>query len=138
MMTNLLTVSLRDRLLHGELGRYVVAAAVNNLVGYGAFLAALHGIGTTAQLANVIAYAVGLQMAFLLNRFFVFKDSRINLGTGVRFLLAFAISFGLNQLVLLAAIHWLGAPPELAQLVAMAAYAAAFYLFNKYLVWDRT
>lgn len=136
MTTNSIdTHSIRTRICNSELGRYVIAGLINNVVGYGAFLIALYLLQTNPQIANLIAYAAGLQVAFFLNRFYVFKESKITAGSGLRFLLAFAIAFGLNQVGLLALIKLCDMPPEIAQLFAMAFYMGIFYLLNKYLVW---
>lgn len=136
MTTDTNTRPLSSKLRNSELVRYIVAGLVNNVVGYGAFLVALKLLQTSAQVANVIAYAVGLQAAFLLNRFYVFKGSTISTRTGIRFLVAFALAFGINQLVLLALVQGSEIAPEIAQLFAMASYMGIFYLLNKYLVWN--
>jgi putative flippase GtrA len=128
--------SLFGKLGASELVRYLIAGVANNVVGYGAFLVALKWLQLPAQVSNAVAYAVGLQVAFLLNRFFVFRGSSINARTSMRFLVAFAVSFGINQGALLALTEGIGMAPEIAQLFAMAVYMAVFYLLNKYLVWS--
>ena len=119
----------------GELLRYGVAGAVNSLVGYGVFILALDGLALQPQWANAVGYAIGLCMAFVLNRYFVFAGARFSWNAAMRFLLCFGVAFAVNQLVLAGLLHAGLAGPRIAQLFAMAAYTVVFYVLNKHVVW---
>lgn len=125
------------RLALGELTRYVGAGVVNSLVGYGVFLLMLHGAGLGPAGSNAVSYAVGLMVAYFMNLRFVFKTASHSGGAVARFLAGFALAYGLNLAVLHAAITFLKLAPELAQLLAMAAYTLSFYAINKFFVWRR-
>lgn len=118
-----------------ELLRYGVAGALNSLVGYGVFILALDWFALAPQLANASSYAVGLCMAFVLNRYFVFSGARFSCAAAVRFLLCFGFAFAINQLVLVVLLSGGLAGPRIAQLFAMATYTVAFYALNKRVVW---
>jgi putative flippase GtrA len=119
-----------------ELIKYVVAGLVNTATGYGVFWVLLRWVGYSPELANTIGYIVALCVAFLLNRFFVFKGATVSVATVVRFFVAFASAFLLNQVVLFVLFRILSVRPEIAQIFSMSAYTAGFYLLNKYCVFN--
>jgi putative flippase GtrA len=118
-----------------ELVRYLIAGVVNSLTGYLVFLGALRLAGLDMAVANVLSYAAGLMVAFVLNRAFVFKDSVHTRAAALKFLAGFAVAFAVNSGVLHLAHGALGLRAELAQLCAMAAYTVTFYLINKHVVF---
>lgn len=118
-----------------ELLRYAVGGLLNSLVGYLAFLVALHVFSLSISASNVIAYAAGLTVAYMLNKNFVFQGRPHSMALVWKFLFGFAIAFGTNLLVLHGAGALLHLRAELAQLAAMAAYTVTFYLMSKYFVF---
>lgn len=118
-----------------ELLRYLLAGVLNTLVGYLVFLGALHLLSLDLAWSNVISYAVGLVVAFTLNKNFVFQGRQHDLSAAGRFAAGFAVSFAVNSAVLYIANTGLGIRAEIAQLLAMASYTVTFYLINKYLVF---
>ncbi len=119
-----------------EILRYATAGIINTLVGYGVFLLALRWIGLGPELSNAIGYGVGLCVAFTLNCLFVFKNTQLSLGAGIRFAIGFVFAFALNQAMLFYMMSVFKVIPEIAQIFAMATYTLIFYLINKYLVWS--
>lgn len=122
--------------ISNEIFRYVIAGGVNTLIGYGVFLVALWRADLSPELSNILGYSVGLSIAFVLNRFFVFKGVCFSLWSSVRFLTGFASAFLLNQAMLFFLVNFLKVAPEIAQIFAMTTYTLIFYLINKYLVWN--
>jgi putative flippase GtrA len=123
--------------MRAEFTRYVGAGLVNTAVGYLVFLAVLHLAHAPPLVANIASYAVGLCVAYLLNLVFVFRGARHS-GTALgRFLSGAALAWLINAAVLETGIRVLRLAPELAQLIAMAAYTVSFYLINRHLVWAR-
>jgi len=121
--------------MKAEFARYLVSGVVNTLAGYSAFLLALHGFGLGVFAANAASYVVGLAVAYALNLAFVFRGSRHSGGALARFLAGFAVAYSLNVAVLHVAHAVLGLRPEFAQIAAMVAYTASFYLINRCFVW---
>ena len=121
--------------MSAELLRYLAAGLCNTLAGYLVFLGVLHGLAWPVALANVISYAVGLLVAYVLNRTFVFRDAAHTPAALAKFLAGFAVAFGVNAAVLYAAHALLHVRAEVAQLAAMAAYTVTFYVINKYVVF---
>lgn len=119
-----------------EFVRYAIAGFVNTASGYGVFWILLRWVGCSPELANLICYIVALCVAFLLNRIYVFKGATVSAATVLRFFVAFAGAFILNQAVLFVLFRILSIRPEISQIFSMSAYTVGFYLLNKYYVFN--
>lgn len=118
-----------------EVLRYGIAGLINTALGYGIFLGVLAWTRLSPQQANAIGYGVGLSVAFLLNRYYVFAHARLSFEAALRFVVCFMIAFALNELVLTLLLRAWHMRSEIAQLFAMATYIIAFYMLNKHVVW---
>lgn len=120
-----------------ELIKYLVAGFINTAIGYGVFLLLYRVLDYSPEIANTISYMGALCMAFILNRFFVFLHSPTPTTTSaIRFVVAFASAFLLNQAVLFLCIRILLSQPEMGQIFSMISYSVVFYLLNKYYVFS--
>ena len=115
--------------------KYLIAGLVNTLVGYGVFLLLLASSSMLPEVANAISYVIALVVAFILNKVFVFKSSVKNAVAIPKFIAAFAISFLVNQLVLILFYRLLNSPAAIAQIPAMVSYTIVFYVLNKHYVY---
>jgi putative flippase GtrA len=97
-VTALLTPARRDFLVSAL--RYGVAGVFNTLVGFSIIVALDVGLGVPAHLANAIGYAVGVCVAFVLSKVFVFKARNTTRSAPMRYVIAVAAAFALNQGVL--------------------------------------
>jgi putative flippase GtrA len=111
--------------------KYLFAA-----IGYGVFLLLVTLSPIDPAYANAIGYGAALCAAYFLNKTFIFNESRTSHSTAPKFIIAFAISFTLNQLVLFIAYRWIGISAGIAQLFAMSSYTVVFYLLNKKFVFN--
>jgi putative flippase GtrA len=118
--------------LNKEFFKFLIAGVMNTIVGYSAFVFFFLRVGIRPEVANAIAYAIALTLAYLLNKYFVFSKSKTNYRTVVRFLFSFVLAFGLNQLALNIMYRRLGIIPEISQLISMSVYTIAFYVLNKH------
>jgi len=116
--------------------RFLIVGVLNTLIGYGTFYLLFRYFQIQPYLANAIGYVVALAVAFSLSKDFVFEKS-YRAGMVTKFIFAFLLSFGLNQLVLFLLISNAYIIPELAQVVAMASYTLTFYFLNKHFVFGR-
>jgi putative flippase GtrA len=80
--------------------RYGVAGVANTLVGFGVIIGLELGLGVGAHLANAIGYAVGVLISFISSRFFVFRDRKAKARAPIRYGVAVAVAFAVNQGVL--------------------------------------
>ncbi len=110
--------------------RYGLAGVLNTVVGFGIIAILDLGLGVNRHLANLIGYAIGLVVAFTLNRRYVFNDRGDNRSAG-RFLIAFLAAFFANQLCLAAAAAVLPDEPG----YGAAAQAAGILTYSVLMFW---
>lgn len=122
--------------IENELVRFLLVGAFNTLIGYGVFYILFSCFQLSPYISNAFGYIAALIVAFVLSKHFVFR-STYRKGMVTKFILAFLMSFALNQLVLLMLIKYSQLTPEIAQILAMASYTLIFYILNKYLVFNR-
>jgi len=112
-----------------------MSGVLNTIVGF-AVIFLLLWLGMTATLANSGGYLVGLLLGFFTSKKFVFRSKGHFTTEGMRYLLAFAISFAINQLVLqimLNLFHW---NAGFAQLPATATFTILMYLLTRWFVFN--
>lgn len=119
-----------------QLIKYALTGLINTAVGYGVFWILFAQLNVSAEYANAAGYGIALVFAFLLNKVFVFNQSTFHHGMIPRFILAFLVSFLINQIVLITLHRILGIRAEIAQLLAMGTYTVIFYMFNKRFVFN--
>ena len=119
-----------------QLIKYAVTGVINTLIGYGVFWVLLTQFNIPAEYANAAGYGIALIFAFLLNKIFVFNTSTFHPGMVPRFVVAFLVTFLINQLVLIVFHRVLGVRAEIAQLLAMSTYTILFYILNKRYVFN--
>jgi putative flippase GtrA len=118
-----------------RLGRFVLTGLANSAVGWGVIFAGLWA-GLSGLAANAAGFAVGLVLSFTLNRHYVFGVRGTVSGREIaRFLAAFALAYAANVAVLMAAQSVLGADNPWAQLPAIGAYVALFFLLSQLFVF---
>ncbi|WP_297514996.1 GtrA family protein [uncultured Caulobacter sp.] len=135
-MSALLTPARREFLISAL--RYGVAGVFNTLVGFSIIVALDVGLHLPAHLANAIGYAVGVCVSFVLSKLFVFKARRTGRSTPVRYVVAVAVAFALNQGVLTLAKLVLPAGPlwsVAAQGAAAVSYTGALFLLSHFWVF---
>ncbi len=115
--------------------RFVLTGLANSAVGWAVIFGGLWA-GLSGLVANAAGYGVGLILSFTLNRRFVFGVGGAVSGREVaRFLAAFGVAYGVNVAVLMAAQGVLGEGSPLAQLPALAAYVAVFFVLSQWFVF---
>lgn len=115
--------------------RFGLTGLANSAVGWAVIFGGLWA-GMSGLAANAAGYAVGLVLSFTLNRRFVFGvTGKVRAGEVLRFIAAFAIAYGVNVAVLLAAQGVLGEGSPLAQLPAIGAYIVIFFLLSQFVVF---
>lgn len=116
--------------------KYIFAGVANTAIGYGVFLLLVTLFNMNPSYANAIGYVIALVAAFVLNKTFVFNQSTTDRGTIPKFIIAFSVSFAINQLTLLAGYRWIGLDAKIAQIFAMISYTLVFYILNKKFVFN--
>jgi putative flippase GtrA len=122
-------MSAAERLEAGSVGRILrfgVVGVVNNAVGYGLFVA-LSLVGTGHVEAMTASYLVGVGISFWGNRSWTFGHRGATGPAISRFLVANAVGYGVNFVVLNALVAGVGVPQIPAQLAATALVAACTF-----------
>lgn len=119
----------------GLLSRYALAGALNGIVGF-ATIFALMALGVSPFLSNLAGYALGLSVGFKTSKSFVFRSKGKSAIEGVRFIIAFCLSYLANILILAATLHWLMFPPFLAQAAAVSTYVLVMYVLSYFFVFS--
>lgn len=118
--------------------RYGAAGVVNTLIGFSIIVALDVGLHLDPHLANAVGYAVGICVSFGLSKLFVFRARRTARSAPLRYVVAVAAAFALNQGVLSVA-RWLLPPGArfdlVAQGAAVASYTAALFLLSHFWVF---
>lgn len=135
-MSALLTPARRDFLLSAL--RYGLAGVINTLVGFSIIVALDVGLRLSAHLANAIGYAVGICVSFALSKLFVFRARQARPRAPMRYALAVALAFVVNQGVLTLA-RWLAPHGGLfdvaAQGAAVVSYTVTLFLLSHFWVF---
>lgn len=135
-MSALLTPARREFLASAL--RYGVAGVANTLVGLTIILALDVGLHVDPHIANAVGYAVGVCVSFALSKLFVFKARRTTRSAPLRYGVAVAVAFALNQGVLTLA-HLILPAGKLfdvaAQAAAVASYTAVLFLLSHFWVF---
>lgn len=114
--------------------RFLFVGLANTAVALGVIFFAKIWLGLSDALANVLGYACGLTLSFLLNRRWTFRHSGA-LGRSVpTFLLVQAVAYFLNLYCVLMLIDW-GVNSFLAQALGIPPYTIMSYLGSRYLVF---
>ncbi len=118
-----------------QLFKFAAVGVLNTGLGYGVIFACMYLGGLGAVTSNLIGYAVGLVVSYVLNRTFTFRSAAPPQGEVLRFVAIFLIAYLANLGVLLLSIHRLGSHEGVAQVVAGVAYFGISFVLNKYYVF---
>jgi putative flippase GtrA len=121
-----------------QLIKFLVVGALNTLLGYAVIFACMYLLGLSALLSNVIGYAFGLVLSYVLNRKVTFQSTSKSKAEVFRFLLVFLIAYFANFFVLLMLINVWKFHEGGSQLVAGVVYVLFSFVLNKYYVFYRT
>lgn len=112
--------------------RYGITGLLVSLFGFSLILTLHDAFGLTITYSNIVGYSVGLALSYLINRNWTFavngQPAKIH---PIIFIINFAISFGLNLIVVYSTMA-VGASFTTAQACGMLAYSVFFFLGLKY------
>jgi putative flippase GtrA len=123
----------------GRILRFGIAGGLNSVIGGCTILALEGGCGVHPLVANAAGFASGMIAGFLLSRTFVFRERTRNRWIAVRYTIAVASAFALNQVVLALLNDRLPKAPGavFAQGAAMASYTIACFILCRFWVFRR-
>ncbi|MHB8448754.1 MAG: GtrA family protein [Rudaea sp.] len=110
------------------LARYSVAGVINGVVCCAAIFSCM-AIGIGPGASNATGYLAGMITSFLQSRHWVFRSTGNLIGDGLRFIVVFAFSYGMNLIALRVLID-AGMNAYLAQIASCAVYVAMSFALN--------
>ena len=114
--------------------RFLITGCINTGVGFGIIFAMML-VGVAPLHANIVGYACGLCVSFLLNRNWVFKQKRSTIRQqAFKFGITFVIAYTMNLMVLQGALLW-DINPYIAQIIAGVTYTLCFYVLSRFFVF---
>ncbi|WP_455274714.1 GtrA family protein [Rhizobium herbae] len=115
--------------------RFAAVGLLNTALGYTIILAAL-AIGCGDIVSNILGYAGGLMLGFVLNSRWTFSDAaRLRKGTLLRYGLSFAIAYGANLAVVFTALSIGLTNNPWVHLAGICVYSVLFYLASSRFVF---
>lgn len=121
-----------------QLLRYGAVGVINTGLGYAVIFGCMYLLELGAVTSNVVGYATGLLVSFILNRTFTFRSTGAPRAELVRFVAIFALAYAANLIALLVLARRLDVHEGVAQLIAGVVYFGLSYLLNKYYVFRRS
>ena len=115
--------------------RYMGSGVINTIVGFVVILSAM-AVGFSPMISNVLGYAVGFTLGFILSKKFVFRSDGHFVAESIRYLIAFIAAFLFNLLVLHLSLDYLRFNAVIAQVVAAASYTLLMYLLTRLFVFS--
>jgi putative flippase GtrA len=121
----------------GRVLRFGIVGGLNTVIGGCTILALEWGCGVHPLLANAAGFASGMIAGFLLSRTFVFRERTRNRWIVVRYTIAVASAFALNQVVLALLNGRLPKAPGaiFAQGAAIVSYTIACFILCRFWVF---
>jgi putative flippase GtrA len=118
-----------------QLLKFAAVGVVNTALGYAVIFACMYLADLSAVTSNVIGYAVGLIVSYVLNRSFTFRSAAPPRREIIRFVAIFLLAYLANLAALVLLIRHAGVHEGVAQVIAGVVYFALSFLLNKYYVF---
>lgn len=116
--------------------KFLIVGFVNSTFGLAIIFGLIYWGRMEPLWANVIGYAVGLSIGFLLNRSWTFKSTKSTYSQIVRYFFAFVCSFGLNLAVLECLRRSSDLNIYLIQIISVASYSVAMFFICRFYVFS--
>jgi putative flippase GtrA len=114
-----------------QLAKYIVVGVANTLLGYAIIFACMYLLGLGPAISNVIGYALGLAISYLMHRHFTFNSTQRRDTEVLRFVVVFAVAYLLNLGALMLLIHHFMVSKDVAQIAAGVVYVGASFVMQK-------
>jgi putative flippase GtrA len=118
-----------------QFGRFLGVGAVNSMLGLFVIYAAKWFFGAGDIGANLLGYAVGMTVSFMLNSRWTFGFEGAWKPAFVKFIAVSVVAYAANLLTVLLAIHGAGINSYVAQALGIPVYTLTVFLASKYVVF---
>jgi len=117
--------------------RHAGSGVVNTIVGFIVIFVAM-SLGFSPIISNATGYGVGFILGFVISKKFVFRSNGHFVTESIRYLIAFALSFAFNLLVLHFALLYSNLHAMASQVLAAMAYTFLMYILTRLFVFNTT
>lgn len=114
---------------------FVWVGGLNTLIGYSVFVVAFKFAGLQYNVALLIAYAVGIVIGYLNHRRVTFQSKAKHRTAFTRFVITYAVVYGINALLLTALIELAHIAPLIAQLISLVIVTLLSFVVQRYWVF---
>lgn len=114
---------------------FVWVGGLNTLIGYSVFVVAFKVGGLQYNIALLIAYAVGIVIGYLNHRRVTFQSKAKHRTAFTRFVITYAVVYGINALLLTALIELAHIAPLIAQLISLVIVTLLSFVVQRYWVF---
>lgn len=115
--------------------RFSIVGVANTAVG-AAVIAGAALLGASPMVANVVGYAIGLLVSYVLNSRYTFGHRGGGRSHLPRYMVAFLVAFAANLTAVAAAVA-LGLPAALASVAGVPVYVVLFFLLCQFWVFGK-
>jgi putative flippase GtrA len=119
-------------ILFNSLIRFLLVGAVNTIVGLAVIWFSHNILGASNITANVLGYAVGVCVSFVLNKRWTFRFRGAGLTALARFMVVFGSAYVANLVTVLILIRATGLDPFLCQVLGVIPYSTLFYAGSRW------
>jgi putative flippase GtrA len=124
--------------LEVQLLKFSLVGLINTTVGLGTIYLAMHVISMDYVSANLSGYAVGIFVAYLLNRSWTFPYSGSWQRSLARWVLVVAFAYSLNLAVIVVLHKGVGMGPYIVQIAGIAVYTLTAFLGARYFAFSKS
>ncbi len=102
-----------------KLWTFLWVGALNTLIGYSIFALALKVVGLQYNFALFVAYAIGILIGYRNHRHVTFKSKAKHRAAFTKFVITYALVYGVNALLLTGFIELAHISPLIAQIISL-------------------
>lgn len=116
-----------------QIVKYCIVGVFNTAITYITYVV-LRWFGVSIVISNIVGYILGLINSFIWNKTWVFQHDGNLLKEISLFFASFLLCY-LLQLVVLLCLNGIGVNEYITQIIAMMAYTASNYMFNRFITF---
>lgn len=115
--------------------RYLIVGVINTIIGYGIIFSLMY-IGVSPEISNIIGYAIGICVSYVLNKIYTFKSKTHPKREFPKFVISLLLAYVLNFFTLLICIRMIHINAYMSQIISGIVYTLSSFVFAKYFAFN--
>ncbi|MEM3845541.1 MAG: GtrA family protein [Candidatus Parvarchaeota archaeon] len=111
--------------------KYLLVGLMNTIVGYGIIFSLMY-VGVSPEVSNIIGYAIGITVSYVLNKIYTFKSKAHPKKEFPKFVASLLAAYGLNFVTLVICVRILHINAYVSQIISGAVYTLSGFVFVRY------